>query len=269
MTNTFAIINDSFLPTDKASLLVNDMAIQRAYGVFDFLRTINNKFIFIGDHLDRFLSSASEMRLEHGKTKDELKQLLTELTAKNKLPDSGIRITLTGGYSEDGYSVTKPNLVIYQKPLLVNKQNDQDGIRLVSYEHQRQLPHIKTVDYIMAIWLRPYVLQHQADDVLYHKGGKVTECPRSNIFIITKDDRMVTPADNILKGITRKHIIEMAKKHFTVEEKDVTIEDILNAKEAFITSTTKQMLPVVQLDGNQVGTGKLGEVTMRIRKEMI
>ena len=269
LSNTFAIVNDSFITTDKASLLVNDMAIQRAYGVFDFLRTINGKFVHVDDHLDRFIYSASQMRLQHGKTKEQLKQLLDELAAKNKLPDSGIRITLTGGYSEDGYSIATPNLIIYQKPLLVNKQNQQDGIRLVSYEHQRQLPHLKTIDYIMAIWLRPFIAQHNADDVIYHKEGSVTECPRSNVFIVTKDDRIVTPANNILKGITRKHIIEAAKNHFIVEEKDVTIDDILQAKEAFITSTTKQLLPIFQLDGNKVGNGKSGEITMSLREQTI
>lgn len=264
----FVIINDSFIPEDKAALLVNDLAIQRGYGIFDFFRTINGKFIFMDDHLDRFFYSASKMRLQVGKTKDELKALLAELADKNNMPNSGIRVTLTGGYSADGYAVSNPNLVITQKPLLIIEEDIQAGISLVSYEHQRQLPDVKTIDYIMAIWLKPYVLQHNADDVLYHKSRIITECPRSNFFIVTKDERVVTPANNILKGINRNKILRIAREKFTTEEKDISLDDAMTAKEAFITSTTKQVLPVLKIDGQVIGSGKPGETTLWLRKQM-
>ncbi|MES1220674.1 MAG: aminotransferase class IV, partial [Bacteroidota bacterium] len=114
MDKPFVVINDSFIAEDKAALSVNDLAIQRGYGIFDFFRTINGRFIFIDDHLDRFFHSASKMRLPVNKTKDEFKALIAELAEKNKMPDSGIRVTLTGGYSADGYTVANPNLIITQ-----------------------------------------------------------------------------------------------------------------------------------------------------------
>jgi len=268
LNSRFVIINDSFLPEDKAALLVNDLAIQRAYGIFDFFRTVNGKFIFADDHLDRFFYSASQMRLEVGKTKDELKELLAELAAKNNIPDSGIRITLTGGYSEDGYSLAKPNMVITQKPLIAGKENNADGIRLISYEHRRQLPDVKTIDYIMAIWLRPWLLQNIADDVLYHQAGKVSEIPRSNFFIVAHDNKVATAGNNILKGIIRKQVLKISGSRFDTEEKDIYLDDIRDAKEAFITSTTKQVLPVLQVDGQQIGTGKPGEITMWLREQL-
>jgi len=269
LSNRFVIVNDSFVPEDKAALLVSDLAIQRGYGIFDFFRIIQSKPVFTDDHLDRFFNSASQMRLPVGKTKEELKALLLELAAKNNLPYSGIRITLTGGYSEDGYTIATPNLVIVQKPLIVNKENSPEGISLVTYAHQRQLPDVKTIDYLMAIWLRPYVLQNNADEVLYHKDGVVTECPRSNIFIVNKDQEVITPAANILKGITRKHILKIASENFIIKEKDVTIDDIIHAKEVFITSTTKQVLPVLKVDGHAIGTGKPGEISLRLREEIV
>ncbi|MEJ0106325.1 MAG: aminotransferase class IV [Bacteroidota bacterium] len=269
MNKPFVIINDSFLPEDKAALLVSDLAIQRGYGIFDFLRTINGKFIFADDHLDRFFHSASQMRLETGKTKDQLKELLTELVSKNNIPDSGIRITLTGGYSEDGYALAKPNMVISQKPLIVPEDNSADGIRLISYEHQRQLPDVKTIDYIMAIWLRSYISQNNADDVLYHRAGRVSEIPRSNFFIVTYDDKVVTAGHNILKGIIRKQVLKISGSRFDTEEKEIFLDDIRNAKEAFVTSTTKQVLPVLQVDGQQIGKGKPGEITMWLKEQLI
>jgi D-alanine transaminase/branched-chain amino acid aminotransferase len=269
MSNNFAIVNDTLMPEDKASLQVNDLVIQRGYGVFDFFRTINGKFIYLDEHLDRFFYSASKMRMDPGRSKEKVRELINELVSVNKFPDSAIRIMLTGGFADDGYTVTKPNLIITQRVFGMTTENDETGTTLASYEHQRQLPHIKTVDYIMMIWLRPFMNKKLVTDVLYHQDRIVTECPRSNIFIVTRDLRIVTPADNILKGITRKHVIDIAKKDFMVEEKNVTIEDVLYAKEAFITSTTRQIAPVLELDGTEIGNGILGDITRQLQNELI
>ena len=255
-------INDSFVAEEKAFLSINDLSIQRGYGIFDFFRTINGKYVHIGDHLDRFFNSASQMRLPPGKDKQQLKELLDELTQKNNIPDSGIRITLTGGYSADGYSITKPNLIITQRPLAINDNELPAGIRLVSYEHQRQLPAVKTIDYMMAIWLKPYIEQNNADDLLYHKAGNVTESPRSNFFIVTQEKKIITPKANILKGINRKYVARVAATQFDFEERDVTLEEVYRAKEAFLTSTTKGVLPVVELDGKKIGNGQPGSIAM-------
>ena len=87
-----------------------------------------------------------------------------------------------------------------------------------------------------------------ADDLLYHFKNQVSESPRSNFFLITAGDTVVTPADNMLKGITRNNLIKVAKDHFAVEERTVTVKELATAKAAFITSTTKQILPVRQID---------------------
>ncbi len=229
---------------------------------------MDHKFIFLDDHLDRFFYSASRMHLATGQSRDELKTILYELSAKNNIPDSGIRITLTGGYSGDGYTLQKPNLIITQKAMRVPGTQALQGIRLVTYEHQRQLPDIKTIDYLMAIWLKPYIVQQDGDDVLYHTNGIVTECPRANIFAVTTNDIIITPGHNILRGITRKHVIDAARQRYAVEEKDVSINDILRAKEVFITSTTKQLLPVLKVDGRLVNNGKPGEIITWLNQQM-
>jgi D-alanine transaminase/branched-chain amino acid aminotransferase len=173
------------------------------------------------------------------------------LQQRNAIPDSGIRMTLTGGYSVDGYTLSQPNLIITQKPLDTGiTPICAPPIRLVTYPHCRQMPDTKTIDYLMAIWLQPYIRQHDAGDVLYHLDGIVSECPRSNFFIVTADDTIVTPGKNILRGITRMKILEVATARFRVEERDVTLEDIRKAKEAFIASTTNHVRPVSHVDGH-------------------
>jgi branched-chain amino acid aminotransferase len=253
---TFAIVDDEPVPADQASLLINDLSIQRGYGVFDFFKTLNHIPIFMEDHLDRFFRSAAHLRLGIGKSREELRALIDILRQKNNLPDSGIRLTLTGGYSTDGYSLGKPNLVISQQPLSVAITDTfQRTLCLVTYPHHRQMPDVKTIDYLMAIWLQPFIRGNGADDVLYHWDGVLTECPRSNFFIVTAEDTLVTPGRAILSGIIRSKVLELARQQFKTEERDIRMEELLTAKEAFVTSTTKHILPVLKIDDKVIGKG--------------
>jgi D-alanine transaminase/branched-chain amino acid aminotransferase len=258
-------MNDRFVPEDQAALPVNDLGVQRGYGIFDFLRVSNGIPLFIDDHLDRFYHSAREMRLPVRQTKEELKGILSALLQKNNLPDAGVRILLTGGNSPDGYQVAAPSLVIIQQPLLPPSSNLSQPCKLVTYQHQRQMPHIKTTDYLMAVWLQPWIKQMGADDVLYQQNGMVSECPRSNFFIVTGNHTIQTPASNILKGITRKQVLKVAAgQGILVEEKDISLEDIRMASEAFIASSTKRIIPVGQVDDIVFEAVSANPVTTRL-----
>lgn len=264
VTDPFVYINGAFVPASQASLQVSDLAIQRGYGIFDFFKTHGHKPVFMEEHLDRFFFSAAQMRLDPGKSREELKAIIGELLGKNNMPDAGMKITLTGGYSPDGYSITTPNMIITQQPLkLPTADTFQKGLRLISYPHYRQMPQVKSLDYLMAIWLQPEIKGKGADDVLYYFDGLVSECPRANFFIVTADDTVVT-ATQPLKGIIRMKTLEIARRRFKVEERDLTLEESRQAKEAFITSTTKHILPVVELDGHTIGNGQPGTITSEL-----
>lgn len=245
-------LNDGFVETDNARLQVNDLSFQRGYGIFDFFRLQGDQPLFLEDHLNRFWTSAEGLHLTVPLSREELTLAIANLIKRNSFPHSGVRLSLTGGYSADGYSLGKPNLVISQQAISLpaNPQRTR-GIRLLSHPYQRQFPHIKTIDYLMAIWLQPQRQQHDADDSLYHQHGFVSECPRSNFFLVTADDTIVTPAEDVLLGITRKKLLDLVRKEFAAEERVVSIAEIAAAKEAFITSTTRQILPVAQVDGHR------------------
>jgi D-alanine transaminase/branched-chain amino acid aminotransferase len=108
----WAFVNEQYVAEEKASLHFRDLSIQRGYGVFDFLKLIDNTPLFLEDHLDRFSHSAHEMFLPVRHTKEELSSLIQELVRRNNLPASGIRLTLTGGYSPDGYRIGEPNFIL-------------------------------------------------------------------------------------------------------------------------------------------------------------
>jgi branched-chain amino acid aminotransferase len=269
MHDPFVYINHDFVPAPRATVQVSDLAIQRGYGIFDFMKTIDNRPIFAGEHLDRFLHSARQLRLDAGLNKENLYNIIEKLIEVNNIPLSGIKLTLTGGYSPDGYTLSKPNLIITQTPLqLPTPDIYEKGIHLVSYPHIRQMPDTKTIDYLVAVWLQPFIKEHNADDVLYQRDSLVSECPRSNFFIVTKDDVVVTPADNILKGVIRGKVLELAGRQFKAEQRPLRLDEVFAASEAFITSTTKHALPVVALDGRTIGGGTPGKMSAWINEKL-
>jgi branched-chain amino acid aminotransferase len=180
----------------------------------------------------------------------------------------GYVLTLTGGYSADGFTTGSPNLIITQQEFKINPETALTGTSLVSYSHQRQFPDVKTIDYLMAIWLKDYIIEHKADDVLYQHNGIISECPRSNIFIISQDGTLLTPSRNILKGVIRKQVLSLGKKVLNVKEQDISLTDVYLAKEVFITSTTKNIMPVISIDGRQISDGKGGDVTRLLQDHL-
>lgn len=266
MSKIYVWLNGSLIPADEANVNITDLAVQRGYGIFDFFKTIDAKPVFWDDHLDRFYHSAKLMRLPVEYSRQELKQIIMDLIKKNGFADSGIRITLTGGYSPDGYNIAEPNLIITQQPFQLSKDIQTDGISIITYPYQRQFADAKTLDYLKAIWLQPDLKAQGVDDVLYVHDGCLRECPRANFFIVSADGKVLTQASEMLKGITRKHILEISGRMYPTEARNVSIEELRNAKEAFITSTSKNVMPVLKIDGKTLGNGRPGEITQSLAK---
>jgi branched-chain amino acid aminotransferase len=263
-------INDEFVKEQDAKLQVGDLAIQRGYGVFDYFRTRNYVPLFLDDYLGRFFNSAQGLRLEILYSREEIKKIIFELIEKNAIPDAGFRIILTGGYSPDSFHPATSNFIILQQLVtLPDQQKLQKGLKIILQEYMRDLPSIKSINYLMGIYLQDKIQQVNADDVLYHKNGSVLEFPRSNVFIITKEQAVVTPSENVLHGVTRKKVIELACKHYKVEERPILVTELKQAEEVFLTSTTKRILPVLQVDDIIIGDGKPGAVTTDLYNEFL
>ena len=267
MSKLFVWVNDSLIPSDEANLNIADLAVQRGYGIFDFFKTIDGQPVFLEDHLDRLFRSAVLMRLELKQSRDEISNKIKRLIESNNLNDSGIKVILTGGFSPDGFNIAEPNLIISQQGFQIPRTMSEKGVSILTHEYQRQFSNAKTLDYLQAIWLQPILKEKKADDVLYYSDGLLRECPRANIFIVTKDQKVLTPESGMLKGVTRKHVLEISGAMYVTEARDVSLEELRNAGEVFITSTTKNILPVVQVDGYVIGDGNPGEVTRTLAKE--
>ena len=258
----WTFINGNWIEAQKATLHVSDLSVQRGYGVFDFFRTVNHVPLFIDQHLERLNHSASVLGLQLPYSNEELKKIIRELIGKNDLSTSGIRITVTGGYAADTYTISTPNIIITQAPLIMDEGFDENkGIHLITEEYVRELPTVKSINYLMGVYLQQRVKNAGAGDVLYVKNRCISELPRSNVFVVTADNKLITPNKYVLNGITRKYILQLASSIMEVGEQEATLNDVLNAKEVFVSSTTKRLLPVFSVNGHKIADGKTGAIT--------
>ena len=263
-------LNDQFVKNEEAVLHVSDLSMQRGYAIFDYFRTVNAVPLFMEDHLDRFYTSADAMHLDICKSREEIRNILKELIQQTSLSETGIRLMLTGGYSTDSYHPAAPNLLLTCKPVKIATANDfEKGFSIITFEHQRQLPHIKSINYLVAVWLQPLLKEKQADDILYYNKESITEFPRANIFIVTADNKLITPARNILYGITRKNVLSLAAEIMPVEERDIPLEELQNASEVFLTATSKRIIPVLKINDQPVGNARPGPVTTQLYEKFL
>jgi branched-chain amino acid aminotransferase len=270
MSAKYFLINNDFFLEEAATIHVSDLSVQRGYGIFDFFKTINGKAVFLDDHLDRFFHSAEQMHLKVRESRQQLKDLINELMQRNDIPDSGVKIILTGGYSSDGFTQPEqPNLIMMQSAFTAPLEFNPAGIKVITHEYQRPLSAMKTLDYSMAIWLQPLLKEKNVNDVVYHNEGYLRETPRANFFMVTKDLEVVTAKSNVLKGVIRKNILNLENSGYAILERDFNLQDLANASEAFITSTTKHILPVLEVDGVAVGNGKAGPVSRKLSDLLI
>jgi|SRR5690606_29933837 Branched-chain amino acid aminotransferase/4-amino-4-deoxychorismate lyase len=266
----YAIVNDEIVPVSQATVHVSDLALQRGYGIFDFFKVSDGHVFFMDDYLDRFFHSASVMRLPIPLDRERLRQLIFKLIEKNALRDSGIKMILTGGYSPDGYQISKPNLIMVQQALtLPGPEILKTGVRIITHDYVREFAHAKTINYSMGIWLIEEIRRANAADMLYQKDGWVSEFPRCNFFIVKKDNTVVTPSNNVLRGVTRKNVLRIASEAYQTEERDVHLDEVFDAKEAFLTSTTKRVVPIVAIDGRNIGNGQPGEVSLTLFRKLL
>jgi len=262
-----AIVNGKIILESEAVLGISDLSISRGYGIFDYFKTLQNRPIFWEDNLDRFFHSAKLMDLPVPYTREEIKVQVVQLMSENKIPESGIKLLLTGGYSSDGYSIGKPNFIITQHALKRDIAAERRGLKLISYDFHRPFGTVKSIDYSMGIHALKKAKEAGANDVVYTQNGLVSECPRSNIFFVTKDGKVITPGNDVLRGITKMHLIEIAKGKYDIEERDVTVEEMRNAAEAFITSTTKNITPILAIDDIVYGSTP-GPITKKLQAQL-
>lgn len=259
-------IDGDYVPADEAALPVNDLAIIRGVGVFDFLKTYEGCPFLLTEHLQRLERSAREIDLAFPWTIEELGHIVTETLARNDHPESGIRIVVTGGPSEDFITpLGRSRLLVLVTPLPPRRESWYvDGVKIITVSAERNLPGAKSINYLAgAMATRRAHRQDAVEAVYIDRHNHAKEGTTSNIFALF-GNTLVTPGTNILPGITRQVVLEITAAGFSQEIRDIRKDELLSADELFITGSGKGLVPVVNVDGRPVGSGKPGPGTKKV-----
>jgi branched-chain amino acid aminotransferase len=258
--------NGDIIDIDSPVFKTNDLGLLRGYGLFDYFRTYNGVPFRWDDYWQRFENSVRLLKLELPFSKQEIEKALADLHAMSGEQEVAFRFVLTGGYAPDSVHVVQPNFLIRTEPLPQdNPAGRLKGIKVLPYEYVRDLPEVKTTNYVHMVLMADELKRQQAADLLFHKDGEVSELTRSNVFIFS-GDKLITSDRNILNGITRRVVMELAKPHFDIEVRPVSYKEVITADEAFTTSTTKWVMPVVQIGDVPVGNGLAGKRTLFLQE---
>lgn len=265
--SNYCYFNGDILSEEEIRFQINDLGILRGYSVFDLLRTYNFTPFRLDDYLIRFENSVKSFDMHLPIDKELIKEKIEELLfwRADKSKDIAIRLLMTGGYSENGFKAPEsPNFLIRIEDLHPSPAKFyEEGVKIITHEYQRELPEIKTTNYSRALVINKAMLVQKAVDALYHVDGNISECTRNNFFIF-KGSTLVTPKNNILRGITRKTVLELAKSKFEVEERDIYLEELKEATEAFKTGSNTSIMPIVQIDELKINKKIVGPNTQAL-----
>lgn len=259
-------INGEFLEADKSHLPVTDLAVVRGYGVFDFFRTYNGKPIQLERNITRLRNSASIIELDVPWSDEEIAAIINETVERNGFDEANIRVIITGGDSENFLMpVGNPRLLVYVEPLKpLPSEWYANGVKVITVEEERYLPAAKSLNYIPAILALKRAHRENAVEALYtDRDGSVREGTTTNLFAFY-GDTVITPQTDILPGVTRGRVIEILSDSYTVTERPLPYDELLQADEVVITAANKQVVPVVQLNDHTYGDGSVGPHSQRL-----
>ena len=259
-------INGKYKNLDDPQITPDNIGLLRGYGIFEFMRTYNGKLFRFDEHMNRLYNSADEMNIEIPHDRGEIKEIAESLKRKNNMKNCSIRVVVTGGRvtSHTGYDPETPTfMVLCEPPKVLPEKYYSQGVELLTLNHQRILPEVKYTNYILPISKRKKLEEEDKFDFLYVDDGKVLESVTSSFFVV-KDKKIITPKEGVLKGTTREFVIEIAEENFEVVRREISVSELENVDESFLTATNKEVLPVVKVDETQIGDGKVGPITKQL-----
>ncbi len=275
MMERIVYVNGGYMPESEAKISVFDRGFLFSDAVYEVTAVLDGKLIDNEGHITRLQRSCKELGLKMPVTPEVLTSIQKELIKKNALKEGGIYLQLTRGSTGDRDFAfpaedIEPTLVLFtQSRELINCAKAEKGIEVISVPDIRwRRRDIKTVGLLAPCLAKQAALAAGAYDAWLIEDGYVTEGSSNNAYIVTADGKLVTRplSNNILHGITRKSLLQLASDtNIEVEERNFTIEEAYTAKEAFISSATTFVWPVINIDGHQIGDGKPGEIARKLR----
>ncbi len=238
--------NGKVLPIEEAVIPLSSLEAMYGFGVYETLRVANGAVRFMDDHVERLLASAQIIELEHSFGAEFVEKSILDLVAATESASYNLKILLIGGQT-----ALEANLyILCSNPHYPDKKLYREGVPCITYEYERAFPQAKTLN-----MLSSYIAYRRAkragsyDALLINSEGNITEGTRTNFFCITGKTIYTPPETDILLGVTRKNLLEIAKQNgYAVQEANISPADVSNYDGAFITSTSTKVVPIRSID---------------------
>ncbi|MFW2364913.1 MAG: aminotransferase class IV [Desulforhopalus sp.] len=260
-------VDGQFVQEDKAIISVKDIVVLRGFGVFDFLITYNKRPFRLMQHVERLQNSAKHIGLEIRLSSEEICAITEETVKRNTHhEESNIRLVYTGGIASDGVT---PEGNGYLMVMVTPKHQlpewwYSDGVKIITVDMERFIPEAKSTNYLSAVYALGLAKKQDGVEAIYvDRKNRLLEGTTTNIFLF-RENRIITPKSDILPGVTRSVMLELADSHFEVEVRDIDKSELRQAGEVFITASNKEVVPVVKIDDLTVGDGKPGPRTRQM-----
>jgi D-alanine transaminase len=269
-----AYVNGSFVPLEDAKVSVLDRGFLFADGIYEVSAVLDGKLVDNDAHLARLKRSVGEIALPLPETLERIEAIQHELIGRNSLVEGVVYIQVTRGAAPRDFVFpkgVKPTLVMFtQAKNLIDSPSAKIGIAVKTVPDIRwERRDIKSVALLAQVLAKQAAAEAGCQEAWMVEDGKITEGGSSSAFILTQDDVLVTRPNSsaILPGCTRKAVIALAEeRQLRVEERTFSVDEALAAKEAFITSASSFVQPVVTIDGHSVAGGKPGPMALRLRE---
>jgi D-alanine transaminase len=270
-----AYVNGSFVPLSEAKISILDRGFLFADGIYEVAAVLDGRLVDNASHLARLQRSVGEIALPLPETLERIQEIQKELVARNQLDSGLVYLEVTRG-ADAGRDFpfptgVAPTLVMFTSAKdIINAPNARIGIGVITVPDIRWTRRdIKSVALLAQVLAKQAAAEAGCGEAWLIEDGVVTEGGSSSAFILTQDDVIVTRNNSnaILPGCTRKAVVALAEeRQLRVEERPFSVAEALAAKEAFITSASSFVQPVVSIDGKQVGDGKVGPMATRLRE---
>ena len=267
MTSSTVYLNGEYLPLEQACVPVLDRGFIFGDGVYEVIPVYNRKVFRLEHHLQRLNNSMRAVRLNNPFTDAEWSEIINNVIDRNDGGDQSIYLQITRGVANRDHrfpgDVAPTVFVMSNLFVMVPREQLEHGVSAITLDDIRwQYCSIKSIALLPNILLRQQAVEQGAAEAILIRDNEVTEGAASNVFIV-KDGVIITPpkTDCLLPGITRDLVVEQAHEHdIPVKEIIIQQDDLLAADEIWLTRSTKEILPVTQLNGETVGSGKPGPV---------
>lgn len=272
-----AYVNGAYVPHSEAAVHVEDRGYQFADGVYEVCEVRHGVIVDLTRHLDRLGRSLAELRIDWPMSRAALVHVIRQVLKRNRVKNGLFYLQVTRGVARRDHVFpapsTRPSIVITAKntnPAVIAAKN-ANGIKAITVADNRwDRVDIKTVGLLPNALARQAAKEQGAQEAIFvDADGRVKEGAATNVWIVDKDGTLITrPADHgILRGITRTTLMDVAAKlGLDVREDYFSVDDMLAAREVFITAATSICIPVVEIDGKTIANGHPGSVSQKIRE---